>query len=183
MRTLGFRTHVLLAIAGAIGVLSSLSRPWYGAAPPPPKEEASDIGDINSPLNAFFDGVKRWVSNADGLTGWQALDHWGQIIAATAIVAALGSLACLAPPLQVLGRDLARYGALAALAVVAWKLVDPPGANDAFELRYGALLAGVSAIVLFTCASGVANAPLRRKLPRRAYQAPPPPPAYEQPGV
>ena len=33
MRTLGFRTHVLLAIAGAIGVLYSLSRPWYAAAP------------------------------------------------------------------------------------------------------------------------------------------------------
>ena len=32
MRTLGFRTHVLLAIAGAIGVLYSLGRPWYGGA-------------------------------------------------------------------------------------------------------------------------------------------------------
>src|SRR4051812_44213602 len=182
MRTLGFRSHVLLAIAGAIGVLSSLSRPWYGAAPPH-KEGTADIGDVNGPLSGLFDGARRWVSNTDGLTGWQALDHWGQMIAATAIVAVLGSLACIAPRLQVLGRDLARYGALAALAIVAWKLVDPPGANDAFELRYGALLAGMSAIVLFTCASGVANAPLRRKLPRRAYQAPPPPPAYEQPGV
>jgi len=177
MRTLGFRTHVLLAIAGAIGVLYSLSRPWYGAVPPP-KEEVSDIGDINGPLNAFFEGAKRWVSSSDGLTGWQALDHWGQMVAAMALVAVVGSLACFVPRLQVLGRDLARYGALAALAIVAWKLVDPPGSNAVFELRNGALVAGVFAIVLFTCASGVANAPLRRKAPQPTYQAPPPPPAY-----
>ena len=69
-----------------------------------------------------------------------------------------------------LGRDLARYGALAALAIVAWKLVDPPGDNAAWELRIGALLAGLFAIVLFTCASGVANAPLRRKVAQRTYQ-------------
>ena len=73
-------------------------------------------------------------------------------------------------------------GAGTSLGIVAWKLVDPPGDNDALELRYGALVAGVFVIVLFTCASGVANAPLRRKLPQRSYQAPPPPPAYE-PGV
>ncbi len=52
MRTLGFRTHVLLAIAGAIGVIYSLSRPWYASAPPPPKEDDAGIGDIHGPLNA-----------------------------------------------------------------------------------------------------------------------------------
>jgi hypothetical protein len=177
MRTLGFRTHVLLAIAGAIGVVFSLSRPWYGAAPLP-KEDTAGIGDIHGPLDAFFDGAKRWATSTDGATGWQALDHWGQMIAAMAVVAVLGALACFVPRLQVLGRDLARYGALAALAIIAWKLVDPPGANGTHELRKGALIAGTFAIVLFTCASGVANAPLRRKLPQRRYQAPPPPPAY-----
>ena len=181
MRTLGFRTHVLLAIAGAIGVLYSLNRPWYGAAPPP-KEDTAGIGDIHGPLNQFFDGAKRWASSPDGVTGWEALDHWGQMMAAMAVVAVLGSLACFSPRLQVLGRDLARYGALAALAIIAWKLVDPPGANGTHELRNGALIAGTFAIMLFTCASGVAAAPLRRKIPQRTYQAPPPPPAYE-PGV
>ena len=178
MRTLGFRTHVLLAIAGAIGVLYSLTRPWYGAAPPP-KEDTAGIGDIHGPLNAFFDGAKRWATNSDGVIGWQALDHWGQMIGVMAAVAAVGTLLCLVPRIQTLGRDLARYGSFAALALIAWKLVDPPGANDAFELRGGALLGGLFAIVLFTCASGVANAPLRRKVARAAYQAPPPPPAYE----
>ena len=179
MRTLGFRTHVLLAIVGAIGVIYSLSRPWYAAAPPAPKADEAGIGDIHGPLNAFVDGTRRWVSGSTGETGWNALDHWGQMIAAVAIVAVVGSLLCFAPRLQVLGRDLARYGALAALAIVAWKLVDPPGSNEALELRVGALLAGLFGIVLFTCASGVANAPLRRKIAVRRYQSPPPPPAYE----
>jgi hypothetical protein len=183
MRTLGFRTHVLLAIAGAIGVLYSLTRPWYAAAPPPPKDDDAGIGDIHGPLNQFFDGAKRWASGGDGTSGWQALDHWGQMIAAMAAVSVIGALLCLAVPrLQVLGRDLARYGSLAALAIVAWKLVDPPGDNGAWELRVGALLAGLFAIVLFTCASGVANAPLRRRTPQRMYTPPPSPPAYE-PGV
>jgi len=180
MRTLGFRTHVLLAIAGAIGVLYSLTRPWYAAAPPPPKEDDAGIGDIHGPLNQFFDGAKRWASGGEGMSGWQALDHWAQMIAAMAAVAVVGALLCLAlPRAQVLGRDLTRYGSLAALAIVAWKLVDPPGDNGAWELRVGALLGGLFAIVLFTCASGVANAPLRRKLPQRVYSPPPSPPAYE----
>ena len=178
MRTLGFRTHVLLAIAGAIGVLYSLTRPWYAAAPPP-KEDDAGIGDIHGPLSAFFDGAKRWVSGADGTTGLDALDHWGQAIAAMALLAAIGSLLCLVPAMQTLGRDLARYGGLFALGLIAWKLVDPPGANEALELRVGALLAGLFAVMLFTCASGVANAPARKKIPQRTYQAPPPPPAYE----
>ena len=179
MRTLGFRTHVLLAIAGAIGVVYSLSRPWYASAPPVPVEDEAGIGDIHGPLNQFVDGTKRWVSGDTGTTGWTALDHWGQMIAAMAIVAVVGSLICFAPRLQVLGRDMARYGALAALAIIGWKLVDPPGSNELLELRVGALLAGLFAIVLFTCASGVANAPMRRKVAVPRYQSPPPPPAYE----
>ena len=179
MRTLGFRTHVLLAIAGAIGVLYSLGRPWYAAAPPVKPEEVADIGDVNGPLTGFVDGTKRWFTSGEGITGWHALDHWGQMIAAMAAVAIVGTLIVFMPPAQRLGRDLARYGSLATLALVAWKLVDPPGSNAAFELRGGALLAGFFAIVLFTCASGVANAPLRRKVAQTTFRAPPPPPAYE----
>ena len=29
MRTLGFRTHVLLAVAAAVGVIAALGSPWY----------------------------------------------------------------------------------------------------------------------------------------------------------
>jgi hypothetical protein len=111
MRTLGFRTHLLLALVGAGGLLLTLSRPWYAAAQHTP-DEAKDIGDINGPLNGFFGGLKRWVSATDGTSGWQALDHVGVALAAMAGLAAIGALMCLAPPLQSLGRDLLRYGAL-----------------------------------------------------------------------
>ncbi|MGH2968067.1 MAG: hypothetical protein ACRDK0_03220, partial [Solirubrobacteraceae bacterium] len=139
MRTLGFRTNVLLAIAAAAGVVLTLSRPWY-AASPPGSDEAAGIGDINGPLNSFFDGVQRWVTDAHGVDGWEALDHWGLALAVMAGIAGLGALLCLVAPLQALGRDLLRYGALAALAITAWKLLDPPGSNAAFELRNGALI-------------------------------------------
>lgn len=161
MRTLGFRTHVLLAIAAAVGLVATLGRPWYASAPLP--AETAGIGDINGPLNQFFEGLRRWVGDPVGWTGWQALDHAGLALAAMAGVAALGGLACLAPSLQALGRDLLRYGALAAFAIVAWRLLDSPGPNAALELRHGALAAAGCSAVLLTCGLGVANAPLRRR--------------------
>ena len=180
MRTLGFRTHVLMALAAAVGLVATLGRPWY--APAPTTEEVAGIGDINGPLNSFFDGVERWIGDPAGATGWSSLGHVGIALAAMAGVAALGALACLAPPLQTLGRDMLRYGALAAFGLAAWKLMDPPGDNAALELRNGALAAAGCALVLLTCAAAVASAPLRRRIPQRVYNAPPPPPAFGSSG-
>jgi hypothetical protein len=181
MRTHGFRTHVLLAVAAAAGVVLTLDRHWYAPAPKTEPERVADIGDINGPLNNLFEGVERWVTSTDGASGWDSLGPWGIALAAMTAVAAIGCLACMVPALQPLGRDLLRYGALAVFAIALWKLVDPPGANATHELRNGALAAFGCAVVLLTCSMGVANAPLRRKSPRRSYEAPPPPqapPAY-----
>jgi hypothetical protein len=182
MRTLGFRTHVLLALAGAAGLLHSLGRPWYGAAPPPPPDKPASIGDLNGPLSSLWDGIQRWVTDPGGRTGWDALAHWGLAAGVMAGLAAAGALACLVPVLQPIGRDLLRYGAIAAFGIVAWRLFDPPGPNDVLELRRGALSAAVCALVLLTCGLGVANAPLRKRVPVRKYSAPPPPPAYGSAG-
>jgi hypothetical protein len=160
MRALGLRTHVLLALAAAAGLVATLSRPWY--APAPVLEQPAGIGDINGPLNSFFGALQRWVGDPAGTTGWDSLDHAGLALAAMAGVAALGALSCLAPPLQTLGRDLLRYGALAVFALAAWKLLDSPGPNAELELRHGALAAAGCAVVLLTCGLGVANAPPRR---------------------
>jgi hypothetical protein len=181
MRTHGFRTHVLLALAAAAGVVFALGRHWYAPAPASEPERVADIGDINGPLNNLFEGIQRWVTSAGGASGWESLGHWGIALAAMAGVAAIGCLACIVPALQPVGRDLLRYGALAVFGIALWKLVDPPGANATHELRNGALAAFGCAVVLLTCSMGVANAPLRRKSPRRSYEAPPPPqapPAY-----
>jgi len=182
MRTLGFRTHVLLALAAAAGVLLSLSRPWYAEAPAKQPEKTADIGDINGPLTGFFDGVKRWATEANGMTGWDALDHWALGLAAMAGIAALGALLLLVPAMQQLGRDLLRYGSLAALGIAAWKLVDPPGANLHYELRNGALAGAGFALMLLVCGSAAAAAPLRRRSPQRKFVPPPPPPAYGSTG-
>ena len=182
MRTLGFRTHVLLTLAAAGAFVLTLGRPWYANAPAKHSETASHIGDINGPLNGFFDGVKRWVTASDGTSGWQALDHWALGLAALAAIAALGAVLLLAPMFQQLGRDLLRYASLAAFGITVWRLFDPPGANGGLELRNGAL-AGVSfALMLMVCGSAAANAPLRRRVPQRKFVPPPPPPAWESAG-
>jgi hypothetical protein len=173
MRNLGIRTHVLLALAAAAGLIATLGRPWYAAAPAP-SDKVARMGDINGPLNAFFDGAQRWFTDPEGTTGWTALDHAGVALAAMAGIAALGAVLCLLPSVPVLGRDLLRYGSVAACGVVAWKLVDSPGPNPEMELRNGALAAAGCALVLLTCAMSVAHARITRKAPPpRGNTAPP----------
>jgi hypothetical protein len=179
MRTLGFRTHVLLSIAAAAGVVLTLGRPWYAGAPQV-APDAPGIGDINGPLYGLVEGVQRWVTSSDGVSGWESLGHWAVVLAALAGIGGLGALLCLVPVLQTLGRDLLRYAALATVGVAAWKLVDPPGSNAAYELRHGALIAMGAALMLLTCGLATAGAPSRRRIARQDFSArvPAPPPAY-----
>jgi hypothetical protein len=180
MRTLGFRTHVLLAMAAAAGLVASLSRPWFAPVPAAAQSGDDGIGDIHGPLSSFFEGVERWATEATGTTAWAGLDHVGIAMAAMAGLAGLGAFAAMAPRVQAVGREALRYGSLVAVAIVAWKLVDPPGSNAAMELRYGAFVGLGSALILVSCGAEVCNSPLlRAKRKRAVYTVPPPPPAYE----
>jgi hypothetical protein len=85
------------------------------------------------------------------------------------------------PALQQLGRDLLRYSSLAAFGIAVWKLLDPPGANEALELRNGAIAAAGFALMLIICGGAAASAPLRKKTPQRKFVPPPPPPPAWQP--
>jgi hypothetical protein len=162
MRTLGFRTHVLLSMAAAFGVIASLDRPWY--APPPVAQETADpaIGTLHGPVERLADAVSRWFAESAGATGWTALGDWGVALAALAAIAALGAAGCLVPATQGVAREALRYGGLACLALAAWKLLDSPGPNTALELRHGAFVAVGAALLAFTSASAVAAAPLQR---------------------
>jgi hypothetical protein len=182
MRTLGLRTHALLAVAAAAGVIAALARPWYAAAPP--SETAADgVGSMQGPVDSLAAGMERWISQAEGTTGWDALGVWGTVIAALAAVVGLGALGCLVPALQGLARELVRYGALACAAIVVWKLVDTPGPNAELELGLGALLAPASALIAFSSGSAVASTPLRRRRTAPAgYTPPPAPPRFEAAG-
>jgi len=183
MRTLGFRTHVLLSIAAAAVIVLTLSRPWYAEAPQAPPDEPG-IGDINGPLNGLVDGVQRWVTSPDGVSGWESLGTSAYAMAALTALAAIGALLCIVPALQSLGRDLLRYGSLATVAFAAWRLLDPPGDNALLELRHGALIAIAAALMLVTCGMATAAAPSRRRITPQSFAAPapPPPPAYSTSG-
>jgi hypothetical protein len=181
MRTLGLRTHALLAVAAAAGVIAALARPWYAAAPP--ETAAKGVGSIQGPVDSLAAGMERWISQSAGMTGWEALGVWGTVIAALGGVTALGALGCLVPALQGLARELLRYSAFACAGIVVWKLIDTPGPNAELELRFGAFVAAAAALIAFSSGSAVASTPLRhrRTAPAR-YAAPPAPPRYETAG-
>jgi hypothetical protein len=174
MRTIGFRTHVILVLIGALGILMALGRPWYGQAPPPASKE-TNVGEVYGPLESLYHGLQRWVTEGNGATGWAALGSWGTALGFLSLAAALGALATATPSLQGAGRELLRYSALAVAGIAAWRLLDPPGANELLELRAGAFLGALCAFMLVTSAMGVANAPLRRRVQPARFVAPPPP--------
>ena len=158
MRTLGFRTHVLFALAAAAGVIAALARPWYA-----PATTAPATGDLDGPLYTITDTMSRWIGDTAGTTGWDALGPWGTALAACAALTALGAFGCLVPALQGVAREALRYGSFACLAIAAWKLFDSPGPNAALEPRYGVFVAALAAAIAATSGSAVAAAPLRSR--------------------
>ena len=63
MRTIGFRSNLLFAVAAAFGVIASLSRPWYGR----PAE------GTNAEMEDLFGGIGRAFTEHAGTSGWAAL--------------------------------------------------------------------------------------------------------------
>jgi len=183
MRTHGFRTHALLALAAAVGVIAALGRPWYAAAPVPVDEKLKSIGELHGPVDGLTAGIARWFSETAGATGWDSLGSVGPAIAAMAALTAVGALGCLVPPIQGVAREALRYGALACVGLVLWKLIDTPGANQVLEPRYGAFLAAAAALIALTSGLAVASAPLTRNRAVRVPYVPPAAPSrYETAG-
>jgi hypothetical protein len=163
MRTLGFRTHVLLAVAAAVGVIASLAEPWYAAAPQAAAADLTAVGSIHGPVDGLAAGMQRWITEGAGTSGWDALGTWGTALAACAALTAVGALGCLAPALQGVAREALRYGGLATFGVALWKLIDTPGPNAAMEPRLGAFVAVGAALIAVSSGSAVAGAPLKRR--------------------
>jgi hypothetical protein len=178
MRTFGFHTRVTLVLAGALGVLVALGRPWYAPAPPPPPDNSNSF-DVHGPLYEVLHAAKRWATAAGGSTGWDSLGWSGQLFAGLCLIVAISAVGSLVPTLQGIVRDPLRYGSLALFAGCLWRLVDSPGPNDLLELRAGAFVAFFFATMAWVSAQGVANAPFRRRVATPTYVPPPPPPAYE----
>ena len=176
MRTIGFRSNILFAIAAAFGVVASLGQPWYARTPKASADQA--IGELPSQMEGFFNGIGRAFSEQDGMTGWVALHTADRVIAGLAVATVLLLVLALVPSIQRHVQDLARWTALATFAVVLVKLIDEPGSNRLHEPRYGVLLALFCAGVLVASAMTVASAPRRRRVPVKPY-TPLPAPAYE----
>jgi hypothetical protein len=163
MRTLGFRTHALLAVAAAVGVISALGQPWYAQTPTAAPADPNAIGDLNGPVESLSAGISRWITETSGLRGWEALGTWGGVLAGMAALTALGALGCLVPAIQGVAREALRYGGLATFGIALWKLIDTPGPNAAMEPRFGAFVATAAALVAVTSGGAVAAAPLQRR--------------------
>jgi hypothetical protein len=163
MRTLGFRTHVLLAVAAAVGVIAALAEPWYAKAPQAVQPSDESMGSLQGPVEGLSAAIGRWIGEATGTSGWDALGTWGTVLAAVATLTALGALGCLVPNLHGVAREVLRYSALATLGIAAWKLIDTPGPNQMMEPRFGAFVATAAALIAVTSGSAVAAAPLRRR--------------------
>jgi hypothetical protein len=167
MRTIGFRSNILFAIAAAIGVVAALGQPWYGPSATPTDARMEDL----------FEGIGRAFTESGGTTGWDALQTADSLIAGLAAGTVVLLVLTMVQPLQVHVQVLARWSALATFGVVAVKLIDEPGSGTLSEPRHGLLIALASAAVLVASALTVAAAPERRRAPVKTY-TPPPAPTY-----
>jgi hypothetical protein len=175
MRTIGFRSNILFAIAAAIGVVASLGRPWYGPSPIAVKEQA--VGKLPNQMEDFFSGIGRAFSATEGTTGWAALQTADTLIAGLAFGTVALLLLTMVQPLQIHVQALARWTSLATFGVIAVKLIDEPGANALHEPRQGIMIALGAAAVLVASAMTIAAAPQRRRTSVKSY-TPPPAPNY-----
>ena len=163
MRTLGFRSNALVALAAAVGVIAALGQPWYAAAPRPPAADVTAVGSFDGSVDGLASGISRWITEASGTTGWDALGTWAAVLAGLAALTAAGALGCLVPPLQGVAREALRYAGLGAFGIAVWKLIDSPGPNAMMEPRFGAFIAVAAALIAVSSGSAVAGAPLRRR--------------------
>ena len=108
MRTIGFRSNILFAIAAAFGIVASLGRPWYGRAPAPTDAQMED----------FFNGIGRAFSTSGGISGWNALQTTDDLIAGLAIGTVALLLLALVPAFQRMVQPLARLTAFGTFCTV-----------------------------------------------------------------
>jgi hypothetical protein len=168
MRTIGFRSNILFAIAAACGVIAALSRPWYGPSVP----------GTGGQMEKLWSDVGRALTDPEGTDGWTALQTADKLLAGLAVATVLLLVLALVPALQRHVQALARWCALATVGVVFVKMVDVPGGAATSELRNGIFLAFAASLVLLASSWTVAAAPSRRRTPPKTY-TPPPAPVYD----
>ena len=162
MRTIGFRSNILFAIAAAFGVIAALGRPWYGPEAPVTDARMEDL----------FAGIGRAFTEPEGTIGWAALQTTDALLAGLAVGSAVLLALALVPSIQRHMQPLARWCALATVGVVLYALLEQPPSAAMAETRHGAFIELASALVLLASAWSVASGPARRRTAPRSYNPP-----------
>jgi hypothetical protein len=170
MRSLGFRTHVLYALASAAGLVLSLGRTWYAPAPAAPAPNG-EIGEMPDTISQFFAGLSRSVTQQGGAAGWQQLHTAATFLLALALILAVCALGALVPRLQRAAASGAQLAALLALATVVLEVVDQPGGRAVTEARLGGWIALASGVIAVGASMQLYSAPRRRPAAAKAVPA------------
>ena len=123
MRTIGFRSNILFAIAAAVGVIAALGRPWYAPGRGGRRERRDGVA-------ALRHRAARSPSPT-GRTGWDSFTQADTLIAGLAIATVALLVLAMLPAIQLHVQALARWTGLATFGVVLVKFFDEPGANAA----------------------------------------------------
>jgi hypothetical protein len=156
MATLSLRANLILAVASALALTAALGMPWYGPTGP---------ADHDSIEHLF--GTVQQLFTHEGVTAHETLGAAGTALTALAGAIIVASALCLMPSVEELGRTLLNGASISAVAIVAVKFFDQPGANTGVDLRYGILVALAAAGLAVCSAAAAAAKPRVRKPPAR----------------
>src|SRR5918994_4180509 len=104
MRTIGFRSNVLFAIAAAIGVIAALGRPWYAPAV---------AGDKDAQMESLLSGIGRAFTEPEGRAGWDVFTQADQLITGLAVATVVLLVLAMIPAIQLYVQALARWVGIA----------------------------------------------------------------------
>ena len=154
MRQLSPPTNLLLACLAGLGLLATLSLPWYG---PEHVDQQVDLtrvanGDADGPMQNFAHLVAR-VFSTSGTTysGTETLGATRTLLLILVGAVIVLSLAVLIPALRAALRDVLRAVALAAPVIVGVLAVRHPGEGH-LEARWG-LFVGLAVSLIMACAA------------------------------
>src|SRR4051794_21950108 len=126
-----------IAGLGGVLLLVALFLPWY--AP-----------NLPTALDGATLQLKPFTLVAESVTAWQAftvIDVLLAVLAVLAILVLVLSVATSGPAKSIGIAVIASATGWIAILLVAFRLLDPPGPNGAIDLRYGAWLALLGAIL------------------------------------
>ena len=156
MRQISPATNLLLACLAGLGLLATLSAPWY--APPVPDKDIYD-GPVERAAFAFskvFGHNPHAVSGSDALRGPETL-----LVVLVAAVVILCGLAAV-PSLRRYVRDVLRGVAIAIPVVVFYLIFDRP---DGMDIHWGVIAAFAMAVFTATAAWHGSAIRVRRAAP------------------